>query len=70
MKRDFSFFDCPICGQTLINLNTPNTIENGFHHFWCNVCNIDIEIDENKTPPLSACDDEDDDSIPWNEWLS
>lgn len=48
MKRDFILFDCPICGQTLINLNTPKTIESGFHHFWCNVCNIDIEIDENK----------------------
>ena len=47
MKRDFSFFDCPICGQTLINLNTPDTVKNGFHHFWCDVCNIDIEIDEN-----------------------
>lgn len=68
----FKHLNCPVCGRLLINLNTEKAQEAGFHHFWCAVCNIDIDIDENTTPPRSIYDDveEEEDDIPWNEWLS
>ena len=38
--------DCPKCGQELIPLEPYD--ENGVYIYWCNVCNVDIRIDDNK----------------------
>lgn len=71
VKRGFRYLTCPVCGKSLINLKTVEAQKKGFHEFWCDVCNINYDIDENKTPPRSIYDDEDEeDNIPWNEWLS
>ncbi len=51
-KRNFKYFNCPVCGKTLINLEQGHE-EKGLHRFWCDVDNIDYSIDENK----SDCDD-------------
>ena len=72
IKRNFEYLTCPVCGRILINLKTVEAQKKGFHEFWCDVCNIDYDIDENKTTPRSIYDDdkEEKDSVPWNEWLS
>ena len=57
-KRNFKYFTCPVCGKTLINLNTEKSQNAGFHYFWCDVCGIDVIIDENKTPSESVCEEE------------
>lgn len=68
----FKHLNCPVCGRQLVNLNTEKSQKAGFHYFWCDVCDIDVTINENKTSPRSIYDDdeEEEDSIPWNEWLS
>lgn len=55
-KRNFKHLTCPVCRKTLINLKSVEAQQKGFHEFWCDVCNIDYEIDENKTPPRSIYD--------------
>ena len=66
-KRNFKHFTCPMCGKSLINLKSVEAQKKGFHEFWCDVCNIDYEIDENKTPPRSIYDDceEEEDEGSW-----
>lgn len=66
-KRNFKHFTCPVCGKTLINLNTEKSQKAGFHYFWCDVCDIDVIIDENKTPSRSIYDDdeEEEEEISW-----
>jgi transcription elongation factor Elf1 len=68
----FKHLNCPVCGRQLVNLADEKTKKAGVHHFWCDVCDIDVYIDENKTLPRSTYDDDDEeeDNIPWNEWLS
>ena len=64
----FKHLNCPVCGRQLVNLNSEETRKAGFHRFWCDVCDIDIDIDENIIPYDE--EEEEEDSIPWNEWLS
>lgn len=68
----FKHLNCPVCGRQLVNLNTEKSQKAGFHHFWCDVCDIDVVINENTILSDGVCDDdeEEEDSIPWNEWLS
>ena len=63
----FKYLYCPVCGKQLINLKTMEAQERGFHEFQCDVCNIDYDIDENKTPPRSIYDDceEEEEEISW-----
>lgn len=35
---------CPTCGKELIRLEP---FENGVYEFWCDTCDIDIEITQN-----------------------
>jgi transcription elongation factor Elf1 len=51
----FKHLNCPVCGRQLVNLMSEEARKAGFHHFWCDVCDIDVNIDENKIP---LCDDE------------
>lgn len=51
----FKHLNCPVCGRQLVNLMGKEAREAGFHHFWCDVCDIDVNIDENKIP---SCDEE------------
>lgn len=66
-KKNFKHLNCPACGRQLVNLNTEEARKAGFHHFWCDVCDIDVDIDENKTPPRSIYDDceEEEDEGSW-----
>lgn len=67
----FKHLNCPACGRQLINLNTEKSQKAEFHYFWCDVCDIDVTINENTTPLDSICDDdEEENNVPWNEWLS
>lgn len=36
--------DCPKCGKTLIRLAP---FEEGLYEFWCDDCDIDIDITDN-----------------------
>ena len=66
-KRNFKHLNCPACGKQLVNLMSKEAREAGFHHFWCDVCDIDVNIDENTTPPRSIYDDceEEEEEISW-----
>ena len=65
-KRNFKYLNCPVCGRPLVNRNGEGAQKAGFHRFWCDECDIDIEIDENKTPPRSIYDDcEEEEEISW-----
>ena len=43
-------YNCPTCGKELIRLEP---YEDGIYNFWCDVCNIDIHITNNKEVEFS-----------------
>ena len=44
MSAKYDFVHCPICGKELINLCWyPGDLNR--HHYWCDDCNIDIDIE-------------------------
>lgn len=67
-KRNFKHLNCPACGKQLVNLMSKEAREAGFHHFWCDVCDIDVNIDENTTPPRSIYDDYEDEVVAEIGW--
>lgn len=38
---------CPKCGMQLINLSEDDERKMGVHRFWCNICDLDITIEDN-----------------------
>jgi len=38
------YISCPVCGKTLIKLNS----DEYYHEYWCDTCKIDITIKEEK----------------------
>ena len=43
MKHNLLYINCPICGKQLININMDNSPR--FHNYWCDECEVDIDID-------------------------
>lgn len=48
MKKQHKHFICVNCGKQLINLSGTEELSKGISRFWCDECNTDYTIEENR----------------------
>lgn len=53
---NLEYYECPKCGQKIILLSREINDEYVYHNYWCNICNIEVNIGISNDDYFNYCE--------------